>query len=224
MTKNNERILMPENDANKSLENGETIGNGEKTAKPDKEVLEKKDIEIETLKKEIIKLKEEKNSLQKIIEEKHDQSLRIMAEYENLKKRLIKETEDRLKFANSEIVKNLLPVMDYLEMALHHAKDKTSIDSLFEGVELTLKQLKDILSKFGLKDLEVNAGEIFNPAFHEAMMLDYKDDADNNTVTKVMQKGYLLHNTVIRPAKVVVNKNEKNPVIGTSIKEEENGK
>lgn len=170
------------------------------------------------LKEENSKLKAENEELKKKLEEKHNDMLRIVADYENLKKRLYKDMENRLKFANSSLIKDLLPVIDHLEMALTHAKDQTNVEALYEGVNLTLKQLKGVLEKYGLKDIEINDNQSFDPTYHEAMMLDYCDDKDNNVVTKVLQKGYFMHGEVLRPAKVAVNKKDNYK------KEEENGK
>ena len=167
---------------------------------------------------EINRIKTENEVLKKNLEEEHNNMLRIAADYENLKKRLYKDMENRLKFANSELIKELLPVMDHLEMAIIHAKDTSNTDALYEGVNLTLKQLKSVLEKFGLKDIEISDNENFNPSFHEAMMLESYDDKENNVITKVLQKGYLMHENVIRPVKVAVNKKVNHK------KEEENGK
>lgn len=162
--------------------------------------------EENTVVEEINHIKAENEELKKKLEEEHNNMLRIAADYENLKKRLYKDMENRIKFANSELIKELLPVIDHLEMALIHAREASSIENLYDGVNLTLKQLKTALGKFGLKDIEISEDENFDPSFHEAMMLENHEEKDNNKITKVLQKGYLMHGNVIRPVKVAVNK------------------
>lgn len=190
------------------------ISKNKKDSLKDENLLEEKNALIE----EINRIKSENEAIKKKLEEEHNNMLRIAADYENLKKRLYKDMENRLKFANSELIKELLPVMDHLEMALTHAKDSSNTDALYEGVNLTLKQLKNVLEKFGLEDIKIGDNENFDPSFHEAMMLDNYEDKDNNVITKILQKGYLMHGNVIRPAKVAVNKKVNHK------KEEENGK
>ena len=148
----------------------------------------------------------ENEELKRKLEDEHNNMLRVVADYENLKKRLYKDLEYKVKFANSELIKNLLPVIDHLEIALQHTKEQSDIQALNEGVNLTLRQFKNILEKFGLKDIEIGDNENFDPSYHEAMMLENHEDKDNNVITKVLQKGYLLHDNVIRPVKVAVNK------------------
>jgi len=173
---------------------------------------DEKDEKIKQLEEEISKLKEELKS-------KDDKILRLSAELDNFRKRLMKETEEKLKYANQVLLENLLPVIDHLEMALMHVNPDASVESIKQGVELTLKQLKDTLAKFGLKEIELNVGDNFDPNYHEALMLDNKDNFENNQVTQILQKGYILHDRVIRPSKVSVNKKENK---NNDIKEEEN--
>lgn len=163
-------------------------------------------------------LRQENDDLKKKLDVEHNNMLKVVADYENLKKRLYKDLEYRIKFANSELIKNLLPVIDHLEMAIHHTKEQKNIEALCEGVSLTLKQLKSILETFGLKEIAVGENEIFDPSRHEAMMLESFNDKENNSITKILQKGYTLHDSIVRPVKVAVNKKLDQK------KEEENGK
>ncbi|MBC7196074.1 MAG: nucleotide exchange factor GrpE, partial [Deferribacterales bacterium] len=135
-------------------------------------------------------------------------SLRLAAELDNFRKRLSKETEEKLKYANQQIILDFLVIIDNLEMALSHIKESEEIKALKEGVELTLKQFKDTLAKYGAKEIETNIGDEFNPNLHDALMLDADHNHKNNAITLVMQKGYTLHDRVIRPTKVRVNKVE----------------
>jgi len=157
---------------------------------------------------EKILLKKEIDSLKKELNEKNEQSLRLAAELDNFRKRLSKEMDEKLKYANQQIILDFLVIIDNLEMALSHIKESEEIKALKEGVELTLKQFKDTLAKYGAKEIETKIGDEFNPNFHDALMLDADENHENNAITLVMQKGYTLHDRVIRPTKVRVNKIE----------------
>ncbi|MGA1846077.1 nucleotide exchange factor GrpE [Deferribacter abyssi] len=183
--------------------------NKKNTQKNKKEENEHK--KVETQGDDIIKkLENENKELKKQLQEKEETILRLSAELDNFRKRLLRETEEKLKYANQVLLESLLPVIDHLEMALDHIKPDSPVESLKQGVDLTLKQMKDILAKFGLQEIELNIGDDFDPNFHEALMLDYKDDFENNKVTQILQKGYTLNGRVIRPSKVSVNKKEEN--------------
>lgn len=148
-------------------------------------------------------LKKQVENLENILKEKNEEILRRAADLDNYRKRLTKETEDKVRFANQAVVKDFLPVMDNIEMALQHAEEGTP---LREGIELTIKSFKDALSKHGVKEVDAEIGTIFDPAVHEAIMMDNNAEYENNAVTLCVQKGYILNDRVIRPAKVKVNK------------------
>jgi len=99
-------------------------------------------------------------------------------------------------------------VVDNIELALHHIDEgKTdSLEKFKEGLMLILKQMKDFLAKYGMKEILCIEGDQFNPNLHDAVMLDSREDVENNTITMVLQKGYTLNDRVVRPAKVRVNK------------------
>lgn len=148
-------------------------------------------------------LKKQVENLENILKEKNEEILRRAADLDNYRKRLTKETEDKVRFANQAVVKDFLPVMDNIEMALQHAEEGSP---LREGIELTIKSFKDALSKHGVKEVDAEIGTIFDPAVHEAIMMDSTAEYENNAITLCVQKGYLLNDRVIRPAKVKVNK------------------
>lgn len=148
-------------------------------------------------------LKKQVENLENILKEKNEEILRRAADLDNYRKRLTKETEDKVRFANQSVVKDFLPVMDNIEMALQHAEEGSP---LREGIELTIKSFKDALSKHGVKEVDAEIGTIFDPAVHEAIMMDNNTEYENNAVTLCVQKGYILNDRVIRPAKVKVNK------------------
>lgn len=148
-------------------------------------------------------LKKQVENLENILKEKNEEILRRAADLDNYRKRLTKETEDKVRFANQAVVKDFLPVMDNIEMALQHAEEGTP---LREGIELTIKSFKDVLSRHGVTEINSEIGTIFDPAVHEAIMMDNTAEYENNAITLCVQKGYILNDRVIRPAKVKVNK------------------
>jgi molecular chaperone GrpE len=144
--------------------------------------------------------------VQESSEENYDLYVRSQAEMDNMKKRFQKEKQDLIKFSNESLVKQLLPVMDNLEKAISHSQSENLLNSLTEGVELTLKGLKNTLEKAGLE--EVNAvGEPFDPNCHEAISEQEDDSVEPKTVLQELQKGYFLNKRLIRPAMVIVSKN-----------------
>ncbi|TYB32270.1 MAG: nucleotide exchange factor GrpE [Flexistipes sinusarabici] len=161
-----------------------------------------KDEEVEILRKDREKLAKE-------LQEAQDKVLRISADTDNYRKRLAKESEDKVKYANQGLILDLLNVVDHLEMALDHSAEDSNVEALRDGVELTLKQFKNVLKKYGVEEIKAKEGDIFDPNVHEAMMLDERHDLENNCISTVMQKGYKLHNRVIRSSKVRVNKKEE---------------
>jgi molecular chaperone GrpE len=134
-------------------------------------------------------------------QEHHDAFLRARAESDNIRKRSQTEVSNAHKYAVENFVSELLPVKDSLEAAL---AAESGADSMRSGVELTLKQLKAALEKFNVKEIDP-AGERFDPHRHQAISTA-EGDAEPNTVVQVLQKGYLLHERVIRPALVIVAK------------------
>ena len=148
-------------------------------------------------------LKKQVENLENILKEKNEEILRRAADLDNYRKRLTKETEDKIRYANQSVVKDFLPVMDNIEMSLMHAEEGSP---LRQGIELTIKSFKDALSRHGVVEVNSEIGTIFDPAVHEAIMMDNNPEFENNAITLCVQKGYLLNERVIRPAKVKVNK------------------
>jgi len=134
-----------------------------------------------------------------------DLHLRSRAEIENLKRRFQRDKDDLSKFANEVLIKQLLPVIDNLEKALEHAQGRDALDALKEGVRLTLKGLKDVLSKEGLEEVKAE-GAPFDPNYHEALMQKEDDSVPAGTVIQACQTGYVLNERLVRPALVVVSK------------------
>ncbi len=137
------------------------------------------------------------------VKENWDLYLGAHAEMENLRKRTEREVQNAHKFALERFCNELLPARDSLELGLAAASDETDITKLREGVELTLKQLAAAMEKFGVSQLDP-LGERFNPTHQEAMAMLPTDQSEPNTVVQVVQKGYVLNDRLIRPAKVIV--------------------
>jgi len=137
--------------------------------------------------------------------EKHkDMALRVQADMENLRRRTRLDVESAHKFALEKFVNALLPAMDSMEMGMDAAsKEGASIESIREGVEMTFKQLLDVLQEFNVERVDPT-GEKFDPQLHEAMTMIPSPQHESNTVVDTIQKGYTLNERLVRAARVVV--------------------
>lgn len=137
--------------------------------------------------------------------EKHkDLALRVQADMENLRRRTRMDVESAHKFALEKFVNALLPAMDSMEMGMDAAtKEGASVESLREGVEITFKQMLDVLQEFNVERVDPT-GEKFDPQLHEAMTMIPSPDHDSNTVVDTIQKGYTLNERLVRAARVIV--------------------
>jgi molecular chaperone GrpE len=133
-----------------------------------------------------------------------DKWLRLRAEFENFKKRMQKEKGDLVKFGNENLLKALLPVLDNLSRAIEHGKNAKENSPLLEGVEMTYKEFLSTLDRFGVKTVPA-MGEVFDPEKHEALSQE-ESDQEANRVIAAVQNGYLYHDRLLRPAKVIVSK------------------
>ncbi len=138
-------------------------------------------------------------------EEIRDIRMRGQAELENFKKRLNREHSDHLKFAAETVMKELIPSLDNLELAIAYGSKDEACQNLLQGVEMTQKLLLEAVGRHGLTRVG-NVGDPFDPALHEAIGTESRDDMEENAVSRVMQSGYSLHDRLLRPAKVMVNK------------------
>ena len=132
-----------------------------------------------------------------------DRYLRLAAEFENYKKRSQKDLDEFRKYANERLLKELLPVLDNLERALQHGRAGGNSEGVMQGVELTSKQYQEILSRFGVKPI-ASVGQRFDPAIHHAAATVEAKGREPNTVAEEYEKGYYLHDRVLRPATVTV--------------------
>jgi molecular chaperone GrpE len=135
-----------------------------------------------------------------------DKILRLQAETENTRKRLEKEKQDFVKFANEGIILELLNVLDDLERTVELAQSKhQDLPAFLKGVEMILAHLYEMLKEYGLRPIEAG-GKPFDPHYHEALMQVENKDLPEHTIVEELQKGYLLNDRVIRTAKVKVSK------------------
>ena len=136
-------------------------------------------------------------------EAESERYMRLMAEFQNYKKRAAKEKTDTLQYANEKIVGDLLPVIDNFERAL--ATETDDLEGYAKGMQLIFEQFKKALENAGLEEIKA-MDEEFDPNVHNAVMTDNIEDKDDGKITKVLQKGYKLRDKVVRPSMVAVNK------------------
>jgi len=135
-----------------------------------------------------------------------DRLLRLQADFENTRKRLEKDKQDFLKFANEDIILELLTVLDDLERTVSLSQTKhQDLEAFLKGIEMILARLYELLKEHGVKSIEAN-GKLFDPHYHEALMQVEDQEVPEHTIVEELQKGYLLNDRVIRTAKVKVAK------------------
>ncbi|HDN84275.1 nucleotide exchange factor GrpE [Candidatus Aerophobetes bacterium] len=168
--------------------------------------------EVEKLKKEVSSLKEKIKQLEKQIEssdkeaeEYLDHLKRLKAEFENYKKRMVRERQQLINWAVEDIIKEFLPVLDDLERAIESTEVSSDFSSLAQGIKMVHQQFKGILQKKGLQEIPAK-GQEFNPHLHEAIMRIESNDHPDNVVVEEMRKGYKFKDKVLRPAMVKVNR------------------
>ena len=137
--------------------------------------------------------------------ELEDKLLRMAAEQDNFKKRMQREREASLKYAEEAVLREILPSLDNLERAVAQCKCSPDAGALLAGVEMTCKGLLNTLEKFGVRPL-AGEGQPFDPNFHEAVAMEASADVPENQILQEYQKGYMLKDRLIRAAKVVVSK------------------
>lgn len=140
---------------------------------------------------------------EKKAEENWELLLRTRAEMENLRKRTEKDLENAHKYGMEKFVNEMLPVKDSMEMGI--AAQDATVESLREGMKLTMDMFNTTFDKLGVKEIDPH-NEPFDPELHQAMTLQETDEVDANTVIAVMQKGYSLNGRLVRPAMVIVSK------------------
>ena len=141
------------------------------------------------------------------LEEWKNSYTRKLAEFQNFTKRKENEVAEMRKYASEGIIVKLLDNIDNLERAVDASKESQNFDSLIEGVNMILNNLKNLLTEEGVEEIEA-AGKEYNPYEHKAMITENKEELDDNVVVQVFQKGYKMKGKVVRPAMVTVNKKQ----------------
>jgi len=151
-------------------------------------------------------LKEKLAAKESEAKEYYDRYLRLAAEFDNFKKRSARERDEFRKFANESLIQELLTVADNLERAILSIKDdETASPNVLKGIDMTYKEILKVFEKFQVKPIDA-LGEQFDPTFHQAVMQEETDLRPDNTVLSELQKGYLIHDRLLRPSMVVVSK------------------
>lgn len=190
-TEKDQNVQMPENE---NIQDEEQL-----KEEPEAEEQEQKDTNKTSA--EGLEEKEETCEEAKVDEDLNTKYLRLMADFQNYKKRTEKQKSEIHAYANEKIVLKLIEVMDNFERAL--GADASEGDSFKEGIEMIFKQLSDVLTDAGVKEIEAES-TVFDPNFHNAVMMEDTDKVESGMVSEVLQKGYTLNGKVIRPAMVKV--------------------
>ena len=184
-----------------------TSSNEELKPSAENEHLEQMEEDMAFAEEEIVKSEEQLlehiAQAEKKAEENWELLLRTKAEMENLRKRTEKDLENAHKYGMEKFVNEMLPVKDSMEMGL--AAEEGTMESLHEGMELTMNMFNTTFEKLGVKEINP-LNQAFDPELHQAMTMQDAGDVEPNTVIAVMQKGYLLNDRLVRPAMVIVSK------------------
>jgi len=179
------------------------------------EKLAEREKEVRELKQELSRLREKIRDLEKQVEasdreaeEYLDHLKRLKAEFENYKKRMVKERQQIVTWAIEDLIKEFLPVLDDLERAIDSASISQDFSSLIQGIKMVYDHFKQLLKKKGLEEIS-SQGEEFDPNLHEAIMRIESDEHPDNVVVEEMRKGYKFKDRVLRPAMVKVNRRKK---------------
>jgi molecular chaperone GrpE len=156
---------------------------------------------------EVVALREKVETLTAQLEQERNQHLRSVADFQNAKRRQESRADEVIQFANRELILGLLPVLDNFERALAASAKNQSYEALVGGVSATHRQLQDYLKKNGVETIE-SLGKPFDPAQHEAVMRVESEEHPENTVVEELQRGYVMHSRVLRPAMVKVASGE----------------
>jgi molecular chaperone GrpE len=138
----------------------------------------------------------------------YDRFLRVSAEFDNYKKRSSREMSEFRKYANESLISDMLTVVDNIERAISTSSSDDKANScIIEGVSLTLKEILRVFDNFGVKPIE-SLCKTFDPNFHQAVMQQESEEHPENTVIAELQKGYMIHDRLLRPSMVVVSKSK----------------
>jgi len=149
----------------------------------------------------------ELEALRAELQERQDRFVRLQADFENFRRRTLKEREEAYQYGHQNLVKDLLPTVDNLERAIEHARKsgREDLDGLLQGIDLVQRELMGVLAKHGVTEIEA-LGQAFDPSVHEALAQVEDPTVPASTVVQVFQKGYRLRDRLLRPAQVVVSR------------------
>ena len=150
------------------------------------------------------KHEEETKKLKAEIEEWKNEYLRKQADFQNFTKRKEKEVEELKKFSSEKIITQFLGSLDNLERAIESSIESKDFDSLLKGIEMIVRNLKDIMSAEGVEEIKTEG--VYDPVYHHAVGVEANEDFKEDEIVKVLQKGYMMKGKVIRPAMVIVCK------------------
>lgn len=142
-------------------------------------------------------------------EEVKEIRLRALAEMDNFKKRVQKEQEEQIRYAIDKLLTDMLPILDSLDLAIQYGSNDEACKDILMGVSMTRKLFLDTLRQYGVTVVG-ELREPFNPELHEAIAHEEHDDVPEGHISKLHQKGYLLYDRLVRPAKVTVSNNKQN--------------
>lgn len=201
---------ISKNDSSKRETNKEEVGKSQIQKSKSKAVKKgklkiKKMEKGKQLEKEITRLKQELMEKDEQLYEYVDTLQRLQAEFENFKKRTIKEQDKFVSVANKDLIRELLPVLDNFERAINSYKNDNEVQTIIEGLNIINNQFNQLLNKENLKEIYPE-GEMFDPRYHEAVIQVENDQHDEGTILEVLKKGYFLNDTLLRPATVKVSK------------------
>jgi len=173
------------------------VQSNENTAGVEDVVQDEAKSEFELLQEQLLNKSEEAQKY-------YDQYLRSLAEAENLRKRSQREKEEYLKYAQLSIIKKLLPIIDDLNRGMEAANAAQDFEGLKKGMEITARNLADLLRQEGVQEIEC-VGKPFDPQYHEPLMVVSSDEHPENIIIEELNKGYIMHDRVIRPSLVKVS-------------------
>lgn len=151
--------------------------------------------------------REELDALRKRAEERdelEERLRRVAADFANAQKRLDREAQTRIAYAVQEFAKEILPVTDSLRRALEAAESSHDLNSFIEGIQLVYKQFDDILARHGIEPIDAMIGEVFDPEVHDVLAVQPSNEHPPNAVIQEVERGFRIHDRVLRPAKVIV--------------------
>jgi len=185
------------------------------TKNPETEKKEEQKVQVKKAKKPIkvkmIKVKEsEYAQLAQDAAKYKEQYVRLYAEFENARKRMDREKQEFVRYANEELIVEFLGILDDLERSVEAAKTKhEDYEAFVKGIEMVMTHIHDMLNKNGVKPMELK-GKMFDPHSHEVLMQEEHEDLDEGVIIEEFQKGYCLGERVVRTAKVKVAKKKQN--------------